>query len=690
MSNVVSLLPRTGEDVQSNLDNLVTFYKKNSPFKSKDSFDWAGLYWDVKGICKTQARKAGYEQYIYFNRDNQKAVNVKTSRKEMRPFHHAELSNVLKCHITAIQIESQKDVGTLQIWVNAYRYLDNVLSQTNKKIAELSTNDFRLAELDAEKRLAASTFYRIGSKLEGICKFINRMKLAKYKIIFRKTAKRGKTHTNSDTKIDSASIDERAKKLPSKYSLICVATLSNTDLKGDDALFQAIVEIMFATGFRFDEVISLDVDCLYEREIEERNVLTGKLEIFNVHEIRYKAKKGGGYSSKTVVDCLVPILVKGLQTAIDLLSPVRNCIEQLEEKEYDFFPELDFQHEIPASEACRLLAWSSNSNFQTFLRKRNITINARVVEGAQGKPIKVATISPIDVKGVTAALASQSIKELWSVVKNTTVADKLHRMIFVTQHQRHHALKSTEAWKFTLITHTQISDYISGRPELGVKSIFERRNLVYEDTPIRLTSHQFRHFLSTMLELCDTVSEIEVARYFGRKYIGDNEAYDHTNKAKVVMDHAHNIIASSGISSEQAKEASILFTLVDREEAIDTIDDLTTTLTTAIGLCKHDYNDSPCGKHYACLRGCAEYYRVKGREKEIHEVKRIFEQQKLHVEAAKDSVEEKYHNANNWLASHEELLNGCKIALDIEGNDSIAVGERVQVFPEGKTKCEAI
>mgnify|MGYP003675090794 CR=1 FL=1 len=690
MSSVVALLPRPGHDAVNNLAELVAFYKQNSPFKSKESWKWDNTYWDVKGICKTQSRKAAYELFLYFSRDNQKGVNVKTSRTEMQQFHHDGLSDVMKCHVTALQIESKKDAGSLQIWINTYRYLDNVLAKSGKPIADMSAHDFRMAELNAQKQLAASTFYRTASKLEGICKFINQKKLVRHKITFRKVAKRGETHTNSDSRIDQSSIDERAKKLPSKSSLIAVAILSNADLKGDDALFQSMVEIMFATGLRFDEVVSLDKDCLYEKQLEERNVLTGQQEFFKVHEIRYKAKKGGGFRTKTVADSLVLVVKKGIQTALELLSPVRNTIEMLKRNEYDFFPLLDSEEEIAVADAYRLLGWSSNSNFQTYLKKRNIVIKKKEVLNTKGKLSKVTMLLPKDLKGATVDLALESAADFWNTIKKTTVADKLEDMLYVTQHQRHHSIKSTEYWKFTLISHTQISDFIAGRPELGVKSAFERHNLMFEDQPVRLTSHQFRHFLSTMLELCDTISDIEVARYFGRKYIGDNSAYDHTNKAKKVMDHADDIIASTGISKEQAKEAAILFTLVDKEEALETIGDLTTTLITSIGLCKHDYNDSPCGKHYACLRGCAEYYRIKGNKTEIDEVLRIFEQQELHVEAAKESVAEEFHNANNWLISHQELLKGCEAALDIESDQNIAIGERVQVFPEGKTKCEAI
>lgn len=690
MSNVIELMPRRTDNQLANLEKLISFCKNNSPFKNKNNWEWEHIYWDVKGICNTQARKAGFEQFIYFNRDNNKGKNVKTPRSEMEPFHHKGLSDVAKCHITMVQIESSKDMGSLQLYINAYRFLDNVLSVSGKSIAELSAHEFKLAEKDARERLQDSTFYRAGQKLEVICKFINQHGLAKHKIAFKKSAKRSETHTNSDSRIDQSSIDERAKKLPTRFSLIAVATLSNTELQGDDALFQAMTEIMFATGLRFDEIVTLDTSCLYEREIEERNVLTGLDDVFVVHELRYKAKKGGGYSSKVIADAMVPILQKGLKTALDLLAPVREVIRQLmadPEATIDFFPLLSNEPRVFVADVWRELQWSSRANMGTYLGKLDVPME-KLAHKKTG--IQSLAFAPFDLRQRTNHLARQSASNLWQQVKDVTVAERLEDMLFVTQFQRHHSVKRAEEWSFTLITHTQFTDYLSGRPELGMQSIFERKNMMFEGQPVRLTSHQFRHFLSTMLELCDTVSDIEVARYFGRKYMGDNETYDHTNKTKLVMDAADDILASTGISKEQAKEAAIIFTMVDRDEALDTIGDLTTTLITAIGMCRHDYNDSPCGKHYACLRGCAEYFRVKGNQREIAEVVRIRDQQIQHVAAAKEAVAKEFHGSNNWLKSHEELLLGCEVALAIEADGAVAVGERVQIFPDGIIGCRAI
>lgn len=193
-----------------------------------------------------------------------------------------------------------------------------------------------------------------------------------------------------------------------------------------------------------------------------------------------------------------------------------------------------------------------------------------------------------------------------------------------------------------------------------------------------------------MLELSDTVTPIEVARYFGRKFTPDNIAYDHTNPAKRVMDSADMIFAASNITSEQAKEAAVIFALVDRDEALETIEDIGTTLVTAIGLCKHDYSDSPCGKYYACVRGCSEYYRTKGDQGEITHLQKLLDEQGIRIQHVKTAIDKEYYGSNNWLRSHEELLDGCRMALAIEKDDSLSDGERVQVFPNGNNGCVAI
>lgn len=687
MNAILELLPSIGNNPDNNLVLLVSFYKRNTPFARIEDWGWEAMSWDAKSICKTQARKAANNISIHFSRDSQLGRKVKSSREDMKPFHNSDLADVAKCHISALQIEKPKDVGTLNLYIIAYRYLDNVMLKKQVRVSALTSLDFKEAEVEARDRLEDSTFYRIGQKFEIIATFLNLKALTAQKIIFKKTAKRGDTHTASDSRIDFESTTKRAEKLPTRESLIALATLSNTNLQADDALFQSISEIMFATGLRFDEVITLDVDCLHAKEIEERNFFTGEMDVLSIYEIRYRGKKGAGYQTKVIADSMLPILQKGLRTALEQLAPVREIIEKSITGEYDFFPMITEDTELFFIDVWKIMGWSSRTNINAYFSSRNITTTKKKhpISG-----IESLAFHPKDLKEKIFTLAKNSASELWQEVQELTVATSLDKLIFITQLHRHHSVKTTERWAFRMITHTQFSDYMAGRPELGVKSVFERHDLCHEGVPIRMTSHQFRHFLSTMLELSDTVSSIEVARYFGRKHAPDNANYDHTNPVKQVMDSADLILAASNITSEQAKEAAVIFTLVDRDEVLETIEDVGTTLITAIGLCRHDYSDSPCGKYYACVRGCSEYYRIKGNQGEIIHLQKLMDEQEIRIEHAKSAVDAKYHGSNNWLRSHEELLNGCRTALAIEQDDRFATGERVKIFPEGNNGCIVI
>lgn len=683
----VRLLPEVGLNPEENLVTAIAFYTKYSPFSKKHSWNWSDISWDVKGICKAPARKATQRHYIHFNRDNNKGKSVKTLSSDMEAFHTPSLSDVAKCHITASQIEKAKDFGVHQILINAYRFLDNVMSKTGMEVKDLTVHQFKLAEQNARASLKDTTYYRAAQKLELISLFMYKMQFTYQRTKYKKTAKRSDNHSNSDSRIDTESVTIRNKKLPSKQSLIALATLSNTEMNQDDEIFQSMAEIMFATGLRFDELITLEVDCLKEKEVEEVNVLTGYTQTFKVHELTYKARKGGGYRTKDIAELLVPILKKGLNTAKNGLQPVRDTIVKCLQGEHDFFPSLTEGNDLFVTDVWEMCGFPSRSVMSSYLKRRDIKLN-KVRHPESG--MLAFTFSQIELKNKTLNFARVSARNLWSQIKDLTASPSLQNMLFITQNLRHHSEKRTEYWSFTTFTHLQLSDYIAGRPSMGVKSVFERYNLMFEGKPIRLTSHQFRHFLNTILDLADSVSELEVARYFGRKHMGDNEAYDHTNKAKKVMDAAEDIISSHGISEEQAKEASILFTLVDKEEALETVADLTTTLVTSIGMCSHDYNDSPCGKHYACLRGCSEYHRTKGDKSEIAELERIKAQQEKHIIAAKEAVDEEFHGSNNWLLSHTELYEGCLKALEIENNAEIETGDKVQIFPDGENGCKPI
>lgn len=688
MNNVV-LLPKSGANSIDNLEQLKKHYQNIMPFLQ---VSWSDSIWDVSGHVKDSARKAKTNKCLYFTQDNGLNNKVKQSRNDMLPFHSQTLSDIAKCHICAKQISQIKSVGSLQIKINTYRFLDNELQKVGLEASNLTNRLFTEALQKAISKLALSTAYRMGVQLNEISKFIDKHQLANVKIKFKSPLKRSENHTASDTKIDLDSIAERSSKLPTHSLLIAIAKLTNMGLTGKDRLYHAITEILFASGLRFDEVISLSADCLYEKEIEEINQLTGDLETFTVWELKYFSKKAECEFSKTIAESMVSIIKPAIDFVVEYNKDVRETISCLEKKQsYQFFPSLEGKCFVSAKDTHIHIA-SNRQNAAARLKRLGVTLYKE-------KKSDRLFFYAEELEDTTSNLASSDIKKLWNELKNKTTATKLSEMLFVTQHQREHELKTDNPWDFRLVNHTQYSDFMTGRIthkkgkehlSCNVLSIFERKNMLLDGKQFAVTSHQFRHFLNTICQLSDSISEIEIARYFGRNFRGDNQAYDHSNKAKIVMDNAQEILAANSITEDQAVEAMVNFTLVDSEEALETIQDLSTTLITAIGLCKHDFADSPCGKHYACLRGCSNYKRTKGNQIEINEIQKIKAQEEKHLIDAKLAVDKEFWGANNWLLSHQALLDGCNLALDIESNDEIPVGQIVSIFPDGTDSCLAI
>lgn len=675
------MLPQVGANTESNLIDLVQHYQKVLPFKVK----WTDYIWDVTGFVKDTAKKAHSKKKFYFTRDNGLANKVKQSIDDMLPFHTPTLADLAKAHICSKQIERTKTVGSLQIKINAYRFLDNELNKKRLPVSGLTKRIFNDAMQKVILKLGRSTAYRVGTHLNEISKFIDKHHLADVRTKFKSPLKRSDVHTASDTNIDIDSVTERSEKLPTKDLLMAVAKLTNMDLEGGDRFYHAITEILFTTGLRFDEVISLSVDCLYEKEIEEINQLTGDLETFKFWELKYFSKKSECVFAKVIADSMVDIIKKAISFITEYQEPVRKTIRSIETNNYyNFFDELDGQCFVSDKEVYKYLG-TSRSNATTKLRKLGVNVQI-------DKKTKRNFFLAEELQNRTSSIAKDDVNELWSELKIMTTATSLSQMLFITQHQREHNIKTANLWDFRLISHTQYHDFMTGRKTSRgeVKSIFERKNLLINGKPFTVTSHQFRHFLNTICQLHDGITELEIARYFGRNYQGDNQAYDHTNKSKLVMDNAKLILASNGITEDQAIEAMVNFTLVDSEEALEAIQDLTTTLVTAIGLCKHDFADTPCGRHYACLRGCSSYKRIKGEDSEIRELERIIQQEKKHIADAKNAVAEEFWGANHWLQSHQALHDGCEKALAIENNNDFSVGEVIQVFPDGNDSCLAI
>lgn len=96
----------------------------------------------------------------------------------------------------------------------------------------------------------------------------------------------------------------------------------------------------------------------------------------------------------------------------------------------------------------------------------------------------------------------------------------------------------------------------------------------------RITTHAFRHLVNT-LALRGELSDLELARWMGRRHLGDNAAYDHRTAAELAEDTRALIVAGKvhGMIAEMYER---LPSSIDRDEVLRT--HVSAVHTTALGV----------------------------------------------------------------------------------------------------------
>ena len=134
--------------------------------------------------------------------------------------------------------------------------------------------------------------------------------------------------------------------------------------------------------------------------------------------------------------------------------------------------------------------------------------------------------------------------------------------------------------------------------------LFERLALVDDDgETVRITPHQLRHYMTTLANE-GNLSQLDIAKWAGRRDARHNRYYDHETAASLVakartvgedmFDRAMTATPRGPVTAKQLMEGT-----------------LPAVHLTKYGACLHDFAMSPCPFYRDCLN-CVEHACVKG------------------------------------------------------------------------------
>ena len=181
------------------------------------------------------------------------------------------------------------------------------------------------------------------------------------------------------------------------------------------------------------------------------------------------------------------------------------------------------------------------------------------------------------------------------------------------------------------------------------ESLFDRMGLRNLDgTRITLTSHQLRHWLSTMSERAG-MDDYTLARWSGRATVSDNRHYDHRSPEERLQ-------AARGLLPTQP--APLLERIKQRRpvtyQELGT-DRLGTAKATLYGMCVHDYAMAPCLKQRECMT-CKEHVCIKGDHVTLDRIRLLEAQTEALLQEAMKAHKDGDFGADRWVDNHKWKL----------------------------------
>ena len=452
---------------------------------------------------------------------------------------------------------------------------------------------------------------------------------------------------------------ERRDRLPTDAALQGIADIYREHAKEPaDRLRAAAVAILVVTGFRIGELLTLPLDC----EVEE--VRGGKAR----YGIRYYKEKARGAEKMFAIRWLTAI---GAELARQAVHDIRTLTQDARTR------------------ACSLEKTPHRVPIPGFHWAARMT-TAEVTLALGTKEVPKPLPRHHDHEGVyyrafevEAFLQSLRVSPAWTVDRRDDTFQMLSETLLIAFRNSFHPGRAVFPLLVQPIFISQIADFLAGGG--GTASAFERFGIHEPDGSFcKMTSHQFRHWLNYIADKGGLPVELQ-SRWMGREHSRDTDAYRHAT----VDERLEWVKAGIQEGKLAGPKASMYFELpsAKRDRYLD--GEVQAVHFTALGLCLHDFAVMPCPYHLNCVRGCADYLRVKGNESERRHLIQIQQSTERALASAKARAGAPNGGvAEPWIRHCKETLEGVRAALAVDDETESVQAGVAQPFRGRRSRFE--
>jgi hypothetical protein len=648
----VSILPSRLEiDVRANLRALVERARGLQVFGPTVEFDAA--VWDLSELkpARPAAGSAKAKRLYFTTHQNGMAKSLRGRTPLALAF-----GSMLKAIVVMREHARPKDVGDPKALIRASRSLYEELGNRGYDPADLLSSDFERATKSFEATSTAHTQYMMGNKLQQLAEAINRYNLSKARIVFVNPFKRVDFNYRQVDEEDRAKV---AQKMASDDAIDAIIAMSLAVRKAGvdrDVLFASAAELLMCAPWRVNDCLNLLNDCERREKAIEEGAERERL------GIAFQGSKGVKGSIKWIPTAMKDIAERALADIRRITAPSRTVAKFMEDNPgRAWLPDpwhladpdtrlgsRDLQSALGLSHPRAAVQWA----------KQNSVRPAEICDGKHRYRLADVERAVLDLQP-----------------RLPPGSPPLSHYLFLVPHSFGREDCAVRMPVVAFLTDGSFSDFMVGRNP--GRSIFQRLDLKdAKGMPYAVRSHQIRHFLNNLAQE-GRLAQLDIARWSGRKDVGQNHVYDHTGGVPLArtMRELLKTNAMRGPVAETFKKLPP----VEREAFLKSR--LATVHLTDIGACIQDWSLAPCPNHGSCA-GCSDHLVIKGDAKQRERAERMLEDYEPMVVTAEDEMREGTYGAGPWAEHNRKIVDGLRQVIAIHDDANIPDGTPVQAIPD--------
>jgi hypothetical protein len=649
MTDIVIFRAQAQLDAEKNVQRFIELCRNDlTVFGTDLPFD--EHVWDITEFLDLRGLGNAHRRLVFSTLES---VNDKSPTYMSEPFLSFAKSYMRYMHGLRPLVDAAKRLSALRALHEA---LSEKTAQPNPALADALTFN-RAAQMLGEKYTNVVA-YSVGCQLKLIATFLAENRLTAVPIQWRNFLKRP-----SDTVRVGKEFDERRQsKMPSESALnalpkaFCLATTPV------DVVVTSVAALLCSAPDRICEVFSLPSDCEVYQKQKNREKAYG---------LRWWPAKGAEPMVKWLVPTLTEVAQEAIRKVREITKEARLIAQWYEDNPHSLY--------LPkGAEYLRDKEWLDTDDLAKILGFK-ILVTTKWLQGYNVQSKKIKNRIHVRFSEFERAVIARLPRKF--PVLDAKTGLKYSEALFVvrvnelgTQHSTYHCMIEP-------ISINQINSGLGARVVHGAQSVFSRLGFAEPDgKPIKITTHQFRHYLNTLAQ-AGGMSQLDIAKWSGRKDIRQNAAYDHVTPDQMLAKIRNAIGDESQMFGPLAKIPKKVLIFRDEFSRLK----VPTAHTTDFGFCIHDYTMTPCQMHLDCIH-CEDLVCVKGDTEKTERLKKRLKMARCLMVQAENAVNEGYAGSDRWMEHHRSEMERLNQLCEILDDPDVPIGAVIQLSQSQREK----